>query len=97
MSFRQQNASTNRAKSRGKLKTKNESKKLVGENTDRVGIWVTNRGTKPVTLAFGETAAVFGEGLTLPKESQPIFIVGFLGEIRAIAESEEPELSYQEI
>jgi hypothetical protein len=82
--------------SKGKLKTKNESKELVGSNDSRVALYVSNPGAKDVYLALGVTA-VSGEGIYLKATSGPVKIEGYTGVVSVIASSEEPEVCYSEV
>lgn len=82
--------------SKGKLKTKNESKELVAENGARIALFVGNPGATDVYLALGATA-VSGEGIWLKKEAGAVVIQGYTGKVTAIASSGEPEITYAEI
>jgi len=90
-------AKTDTAKTpKGKVTAKTESQTLVAANENRVAIYITNNGEKPVWLSCGATAAA-EEGIRLNEKGGSIVIPDYTGVIAVISKEGEQVVSFSEL
>lgn len=95
MAFVQQSGSSTEARvPKGKLTAKTESKELVKANADRIGLIITNEGSKTVWFAKGPTA-VAKEGPFLVTNGSWEFS-DYSGVVSAITAEGESNITYAE-
>lgn len=92
--------STSAAIPQGKVTAETEALELVEEEENRIGLYVTNNGTKAVWLCLCDPTieeAVAGEGPMLVKEGGSIYISDYAGAVQVITAESTSVVSFSAV